>query len=203
MADLTTESSVDYFKKDLDKLYTKFRDLAHEYAARHQSVYKAGAATLYNSRPDDVPSFNELILGFSMVHAQLTRLVSQMEEVESVLWDYDDGAEDDDYHHALGEMFALKSMYLASVAGIVPLENARLMATDLKLGTQTFFRKVCESSGGVPTKAQLEGSTLHSASVQTGVLDAKLLSYKGVGFNLSTLSAPASTAIPTVPMLLP
>lgn len=149
-----------------------------------------------------------------MIASQLIRLAAKIEETENIVEDFDDGSDESERQHALGELFALKETYISFSHSMGALEKARLTATEEGMTHKTFLSLVSQTPDGIPTKDQMTGQVITGNRINDPSLIGRGATYYPTqttgwlqpntpnGTSLSVKSPPASAKIPPIPPLV-
>ena len=216
MAKLTTEASSEDFNYDIEQRLREFPHLAGNLALEHRKMVGVSRSTKtapFNN--PEYPDTESFVVGFSMIASQLIRLAAKIEETENIAEDFDDGSDESERQHALGELFALKETYISFSSGMGALESARLTATKEGLTHKTFLSLVSQTPDGVPTKDQMTGQVITGNRINDPSLFRRgaaayhppqttgwLRPNTPNGTSLSVKSPPASAKIPPIPPLV-
>lgn len=187
MVKLTTSSPASDFRFDLGNQFSAMLAHAKNLGKIHRQIEDKSNMHRWGQRsgfPDEI-AFHT---GFSMVLASLQRIVENMQEAEDALLSLqDDGEDETEILHAMGELFAAKTIYLSLVAGIQPLEESRVNGTSVGLTAHEYFtalykegRPPAYNPAQMPPMGMLSASSIVQGSISPKPFAIQPVTFSGI-----------------------
>lgn len=169
----TTSSTSQEFKAFLTEIGYDIFQVVDRHALEHKAEaqqYRHGGyqRTTY-------PDVEALSVGMSAVFALLWAAVDEIIQAEERI-EFMDDVEDDteERQHAMGELFAAKSIFISLYKRVPNLERERLQATREGKSQRGFLQRVTRGEGD-PSGEPIFIDSLDAGRITTGVISAKLL----------------------------
>lgn len=156
---LDTSSKGSEFEEDVDRFAYSLRDRSKEHGHRHIEIAKRSSMGIgYNNRRNYPDQFY-IATGFSVAITMLYRCVDMILECEDrIAYLDEDEMDSEEYQHALGELFAAKTVYLTLCKSVGELEIDRLDATATGLDQMEYLNEVIKAKGAVGMDKLANGS---------------------------------------------
>jgi hypothetical protein len=162
---LTTASTSREFIEYMRRRANETLQTAEMLASQHERIYKDNYARM--APRGDYPD-REAMYGIQSANmVTLWDVVDQIVEAEERLEYCGDDAESEEYQHALGELFGLKTVFLSLTKRLYILEQDRLNATQHGLDGKEFLVNILRNDGdSVMGRTNLTRNTNQLTSTQ-------------------------------------